>query len=117
MTRDLKRQILRDNQQVFHNPKGFSEKMRLKYQGRDMEIWAQMQEEGTAVRDKNNNQRKNDNERMLYQYDKYLWVNREDFGCIPKKERKIQVNGILYIIREVSHEFGEIMMTLRRLDE
>lgn len=115
--RDLKQQILKDNMAVFHNPKGFSEKMKIEYQGKIMEIWAQMQEEGTAVRDKNNNQRKSDHERLLYQYDKYLWVRREDFGCIPKKDRKIRVNGILYTIREVAHEFGEILITMRRLDE
>lgn len=117
MIKNLKQQLMLDNSRVFHNPKGFSEKMRIEYQGRTMEVWAQMEEEGTAVRDKNNNQRKSDHEKLLYQYDKYLWVNREDFGCIPKKDRKIRVNGILYTVREVTHEFGEIMMTLRRLDE
>ena len=117
MRKDLKQQMLRDNDLVFHNPKGFAQKMVLEYQGKALEVWAQMQEEGTAVRDKNNNQRKNDHEKTLYQYDKYLWVNKREFGCIPKRERKLRVNGILYVIREVSVEFGLILITIRRLDE
>ena len=115
--RDLKQQLRLDSHRVFHDPKGFSEKMRIEYQGRSIEIFAQIEEEGTAVRDKNNNQRKSDHERLLYQQDKYLWVNQEDFGGVPKKERKIRVNGFLYIIRDVANEFGEILITMRRLDE
>ncbi len=114
---DLKRQILRDNALVFHNPKGFAEKMEVEYQGKTYHLWAQMEEEGTAVRDKNNNQRKNDHEKVLYQYDKYLWLSQTDMKFIPKAKRPIKVNGVRYEIREVAVEFGEILLTIRRLTE
>ena len=115
---DLKNMIVRDSVRVFHNPKYLSEKMKLTYQGRTYSVWATFQEEGTAIRDLNNNQRKTDHERALYQYDKYLWVNQRDLnGDIPKRERIILVNGTKYRIREVSVEFGEVLLTLRRLTE
>lgn len=117
MIRDLKHQILRDNGLVFHNPRDFGEKMTLQYQGRTTELWGVMEEEGTSVRAKNNNQRKNDREKTLYQWDKYLWVNQADLKIIPKRDREIMVNGIKYRIREVASEFGEILITLRRLVE
>lgn len=113
----LKGMMLRDNRSVFLNPAGFSEKMELEYQGKTYQVWAQMEEEGTAVRDKNNNQRKNDNEKALYQYDKYLWINRTDLGFYPKAMRSIYLNGVKYQIREVSVEFGIVELTLRRLTE
>jgi len=115
---DLKNQIIRDSGLVFHNPRYLSEKMRLTYQGKTYSVWASFEEEGTSVRDKNNNQRKNDNEKALYQYDKYLWVRQSDMGGdIPKRERVILVNGLKYRIREVTVEFGEILITMRRLTE
>ena len=114
---DLKELLLKDAQNVFHDPKGFAEKMRLEYQGKSFDIWAVMEEEGTAVRDKNNNQRKNDNEKVLYQYDKYLWIEKRQLGFVPKARRKIKLNGTGYEIREVSQEFGEILLTIRRLTE
>ena len=49
---DLKQQILRDNTAAFTAPGGFSEKMEIVYQEKSRRIWAQMEEEGTAVRDK-----------------------------------------------------------------
>ena len=114
---DLKQQILRDNTAVFTTPGGFSEKMEIVYQEKSCRVWAQMEEEGTAVRDKNNNQRKNDNEKTLYQYDKYLWITQRDLGFVPKALRKIRVNGIEYQIREVNVEFGMVELVLRRLME
>lgn len=91
--------------------------MKLEYQGRKLDLYCMMDEEGTAVRDKNNNQRKNDRERALYQYDKYIWINQQDFGCVPKKGRQIKINSVLYEIRAVASEFGEFILTVRRLDE
>ena len=117
MVRGLKHQILRDNHLVFHNPKDFAEKLRLEYQGRTLEVWGVMEEEGTAVRDKNNNQRKNDREKTLYQYDKYIWLNQQDLKIVPKAQRNLTVNGVAYMIREVSVEFGEVLLTVRRLTE
>lgn len=115
---DLKNQILRDSGLVYHNPRYFSEKMELEYQGATYTVWAQFEEEGTAIRDKNNNQRKNDHEHALYQYDKYLWVRQKDIGGhVPKAMRQLLVNGTRYQIREVANEFGEILLTLRRLTE
>lgn len=114
---DLKQQILRDNTAAFTAPGGFSEKMEIVYQEKSRRVWAQMEEEGTAVRDKNNNQRKNDNEKTLYQYDKYLWITQRDLGFVPKALRKIRVNGIEYKIREVNVEFGMVELVLRRLME
>lgn len=117
MLPNFKKQILQDRDVVFHNPKGFAEKMRMEYQGREMELWGQMEEEGTAVREKNNNQRKSDNEKSLYQYDKYIWVSQKDFGSVPKRGRKLTVNGVLYQIMGVSVEYGEIEIIARRLNE
>lgn len=114
---DLKSQILRDNSAVFMDPQGFAEKMELVYQNRTFMVWAQMEEEGTAVRDKTNNQRKNDHEKTLYQYDKYLWINQTDLGFIPKAMRNLLVNGVKYQIREVSVEYGIVLLTIRRLTE
>lgn len=114
---DLKQQILRDNSGVFVVPGGFAEKMEIVYQEKRYLVWAQVDEEGTAVRDKNNNQRKNDHEKTLYQYDKYLWVSQRDLGFIPKALREIRINGIKYQIREVSVEFGLVELILRRLME
>lgn len=114
---DFKQQLLRDVTAVFHNPRDFAEKMALEYQGKTFEIWAVMDEEGTAVRDKNNNQRKNDHEKLLYQYDKYLWIEQRQLGFVPKSRRTIRLNGTGYEIREVASEFGEIRLTLRRLLE
>ena len=114
---NFKHQLLRDVATVFHNPQDFAEKMTLEYQGKSFEIWAVMEEEGTAVRDLNNNQRKNDREKSLYQYDKYLWIEQRQLGFVPKSRRVIRLNGTEYEIREVSSEFGEIMLTIRRLVE
>ena len=114
---DLKQQIIRDNTQVFLTPSSFAEKMELEYQGTTYSVWAQMEEEGTAVRDKNNNQRKNDHEKALYQYDKYLWVNQRDLKLIPKAMRPLKVNGVKYQIREVAVEFGVVELIIRRLTE
>ena len=114
---DLKQQIIRDNTQVFLTPDRFAEKMELEYQGKSWSCWAQYEEEGTAVRDKNNNQRKNDHEKALYQYDKYLWINQRDMKLIPKAMRTLMVNGVKYQIREVSVEFGIVELVIRRLTE
>lgn len=114
---DLKQQIIRDNTQVFLAPPSFAEKMELEYQGKTWSVWAQYEEEGTAVRDKNNNQRKNDHEKALYQYDKYLWINKRDMKLIPKAMRTIMVNGVKYQIREVAVEFGIVELIIRRLTE
>jgi hypothetical protein len=117
MLPDLKRQMLRDNELVFFNPKGHAEKIRIKYQDREMELWGVIDEEDTAVRDKNNNQRKNDNEKALYQYDKYIWVNLKDFGSVPKRGRSIQINNVKYFVLGVSVEFGQVKITARKLNE
>ena len=114
---DLKQQIIRDNAGVFLTPGSFAEKMELEYQGMTWTVWAQFEEEGTAVRDKNNNQRKNDHEKALYQYDKYLWVNQRDMKLIPKAMRKLRVNGVQYQIREIAVEFGIVELVIRRLTE
>lgn len=113
----LKGMLLKDNDMVFLNPKGFSEKMELEYQGKTYQVWVLIEEEGTAVRDKNNYQRKNDHEKALYQYDKYLWINKKDLGFTPKAMRYLKINGVKYQIREVSVEFGVIELTVRRLME
>lgn len=114
---DLKQQIIRDNTAVFLTPDSFAEKMELEYQDKTWNVWAQMEEEGTSVRDKNNNQRKNDHEKALYQYDKYLWVNQRDMKLIPKAMRTIKVNGVKYQIREIAVEFGIVELVIRRLTE
>ena len=114
---NFKHQLLLDVAEVFHNPEDFAEKMKFEYQGKSFDIWAVMEEEGTSVRDKNNNQRKNDREKSLYQYDKYLWIEQRQLGFVPKSKRNIRLNGTEYEIREVSCEFGEILLTIRRLVE
>lgn len=108
---------MRDTKRVFHNVADFAEISTVEYQGTTYQIPIITEEAGTARRDKNNNQRKNDKEKTLYQYDIVFWMALADLGRTPRRNRRITVDGMPYDITDVYEEHGELEITCRRLSE
>ena len=114
----FKEQLAADSKFVFHNEKEFAERKDFYYDGDRIRAPVildkglhRRRQTATAY------ERRNDNSEGLFERDAALYVNQADISFIPRQGKRIEIDNEFYYIREVTFECGEVIMSLRKIDE
>lgn len=109
----FKDQLNRDLRNVFHNLNEFAEMEQLIYDGNLYTI-------PIIVDDDTSSDRKilaDDNGLGVFMADLLLFINQDDLGFTPKKDREVEFRGNIYNILKVGEEGGEIILYLKTYGE
>jgi hypothetical protein len=113
---DFKSQIASD-MKVFHNAEEFGTMTNVWYQENKYTVPLILDHTEAGERQKMSG----DNVDGIYQIDCIVYMSKQDFGIVPRKNRQIEisVDGVktMYQIEKVDLEDVEIILELRMLDE
>ncbi|MFV0400986.1 MAG: hypothetical protein ACK5LX_10265 [Oscillospiraceae bacterium] len=109
----FKDMVNRDLRNVFHNLDEFAEMESFRYDGNLYNL-------PIIVDDDTSSDRKilaDDNGLGVFMADLLLFINQDDLGFAPKKDREVEFRGNTYNILKVGEESGEIILYLKTYDE
>ena len=113
MAADFKAQVKRDLAAVFHNADEHADMMEVEYNGERYTIPVIIDSDSNKDRTKI----MRDNADGVYVSDMTAFISFYDLKIMPRKETKITIGGIKYIIVRASFDMGSITLDLEVLDE
>lgn len=110
---EFKDSVERDLAEVFHDTDFFATPMTVRYDGETYKIPVVLdtaeQNERKTVAD--------DYSQGIFTADAVLYINYADMNLMPRKNHRITVEGEEFNILEAAMEDGEIVLTLRAMEE
>jgi hypothetical protein len=113
MRAGFKAQVKRDLKTVFHNDKEHADKIKVEYNGKRYNIPIVINSDANADRVKI----MRDNADGVFVSDLTVYISFYDLKIVPRKETKIVIDGIEYMINRAAFEAGSIILDLEVLDE
>jgi hypothetical protein len=109
----FKAQVKKDLKTVFHNKDEHADKLRVEYNGKRYHIPIVINSDANAERVKV----MRDNADGVFISDMTVYISFYDLKIVPRKETKIVIDGIEYMIQRAAFEAGSIILDLEVYDE
>ena len=109
----FKEQIKRDLKDVFYNPHEHADIMKVVYNGKEYHIPVITESDGAKDRVRT----MRDNADGVFVSDMTVFISFYDLKIIPRKETKIIIDDVAYMIMRVGVDAGSITLDLEVLDE
>jgi len=110
----FKETVAADIAATFINTDDFAEKVKVKYDGVRYNIPVVLDHNGERERKKYTT---TDHVQGIFVCDATAYINVNDLPVVPRKDRKIEIEGDLYKIARSENEMGTIVLYLEMLDE